>query len=62
MTTPMIILMISFLWFTAVGLILPINAYLAAGRGRGDRAAAAELARRAAESPLAEEQHLQSAA
>ncbi|MCC3292979.1 hypothetical protein [Arthrobacter sp. zg-Y1110] len=34
-------------WFSALGIILPVNAYLAAGRDRADRAADVEVARRA---------------
>lgn len=59
----MTILLIVFAWFTAIGIYLPINAYLAAGRGRGDRAAnAAVLAQLATESTVMEGQHLPRAA
>lgn len=51
MTFLEIILLIVLAWFTAIGLILPVNAFLAAGRDRGDRTADAELARRAAAVP-----------
>lgn len=58
----MTILLIIFAWFTAIGIILPVNAYLAAGRDRADRTAAAELARRDAAAQASTKQKVLKAA